>query len=100
MDLRRLIKEAWHGRAVIHVGKQGVTESVLAEIKRQLEARKVVKVRLLKSCIEREGKTRRELARMIAEKVGARLVGIRGYAFVLCIDPRAKGGRARAGASA
>ena len=88
--IQELIKQAWHGRAHINVGKKGVTEEVINEIKRQLEEHKVVKVRLLKSCLEVEGKDRRELARIIAERTGARLIGIRGYTFVL-YKPRPRG---------
>ncbi|RLF24608.1 MAG: RNA-binding protein [Thermoprotei archaeon] len=78
-----MVKEAWHGRAVVHIGKKGITEEVIEEIKRQLEERKVVKVRILRSCLEVENRDRREIARRIAELTGAKLAGIRGHVFVL-----------------
>jgi RNA-binding protein len=76
--LKRLIKEAKASHADVRIGKKGVTEEVVKEIKRRLDQHKVVKVK-----IGIEVEDRREFARLIAEKANAKLIEIRGYTFIL-----------------
>ncbi|BCU69254.1 YhbY family RNA-binding protein [Stygiolobus caldivivus] len=78
IPLKKLIKEAKASHAEIRIGKKGVTEEVINEIKRRLKEHKVVKVK-----IGIEIEDRREFAKEIAEKVGARLIEVRGYTFIL-----------------
>ena len=80
---KREYAKAHHGPADVIVGKRGVTSQVLEEIKRRLERKGVIKVRLLKTAIEVEGQDRRELAKRIADLAGAQLVGVRGRTFVI-----------------
>ncbi len=77
------IRRAWREAALVRIGKRGITEEVVKEIKRHLKQRGAVKVRILKSAIAKEGKDRRELARTLAIRVGAKLAGVRGYTLVL-----------------
>jgi len=65
----------------VRIGKSGVTESVLKEIDRMLKDREIVKVKLLKSV--RKTGDRRTIAAQVAEKLGAKLLGVRGGTFVL-----------------
>ncbi|MEJ2779853.1 MAG: YhbY family RNA-binding protein [Sulfolobaceae archaeon] len=76
--LKRLIKEAKASHADVRIGKKGVTEEVVKEIKRRLDEHKVVKVK-----IGIEVEDRREFARLIAERANAKLIEIRGYTFIL-----------------
>ncbi|QGR20161.1 YhbY family RNA-binding protein [Stygiolobus azoricus] len=78
IPLKRLIKEAKASHADVRIGKKGVTEEVIKEIKRRLNEHKVVKVK-----IGIEVEDRREFARLIAEKANAKLIEIRGYTFIL-----------------
>jgi len=78
-----LIKRTWHEPAQVHIGKKGITEELIAEIKRQLKKRRVIKVRILPSCIKVLNMDRREIAKRVAEKCNARLAGVRGYTFVI-----------------
>jgi len=78
IPLKRLIKEAKASHADVRIGKKGVTEGVIKEIKRRLDEHKVVKVK-----IGIEVEDRREFARLIAEKVNAKLIEVRGYTFIL-----------------
>lgn len=78
IPLKRLIKEAKASHADVRIGKKGVTEEVVKEIKRRLDEHKVVKVK-----IGIEVEDRREFARLIAEKANAKLIEIRGYTFIL-----------------
>ncbi len=78
IPLKRLIKEAKASHADVRIGKKGVTEEVVKEIKRRLDEHKVVKVK-----IGIEVEDRREFARLIAERANAKLIEIRGYTFIL-----------------
>ncbi len=80
---RKEYSRAHHGPADVIVGKKGVTSQVVDEIKRRLEKKGVLKIRLLKTAIEVEGQDRRQLARKIAELAGAELVGVRGRTLVI-----------------
>lgn len=66
-------------KPTIHVGKDGVTEGLIEEVKLQIKKNKLVKVRLLPSA---EG-SREEISRDIASKSGSRLVEIRGNTVLL-----------------
>ena len=61
------------------VGKGGVTENVLSEAARQLEARELVKGRVL----ETAGLTAREASDAICEALGAEGIGCVGTKFVI-----------------
>jgi len=66
-------------RPTLHIGKDGVSESVLEELGRQLKAAKLVKVRVLVSL---EG-DRREVAAEIARRSSSTLIDVRGSTIVL-----------------
>ncbi len=71
-----------HGiEASTHVGKNGVTPSLVEEVKRQLKDNKLVKVKLLKSAIE--AVPREVLARELARETGAELIEVKGNTVVL-----------------
>jgi len=70
-------------RSDINIGKKGITDPVVREIKRRLEEEGVVKIRVLKSALTISGLDRREFARMVAEKTSALLVEVRGRTFIL-----------------
>ncbi len=90
-SVRERVKRAHHGSPDVIIGKKGVTEEVLREIDRRLELQEVVKVKMLKTAIvAEEGADRRGLARLIAERLGARLMGVRGRTFVLYRPRRGK----------
>ena len=80
--LRERVKRAHQGPADVIIGKKGVTPGVLREIEARLERKEVVKVKLLRTAVAREG-DRREVARRVAEALGAKLMGVRGRTFVL-----------------
>ncbi len=88
-SLKERVKRAHHERADVIIGKKGVTEEVLKEIDRRLELKEVVKVKMLRTAVMKEGADRREIARKVAEALGAKLMGVRGRTFVL-YRPRRK----------
>lgn len=65
----------------IWIGKSGVSEEVLKEVEKQLEKRKMVKVKLLGTAIK--GGQTKQIAVQIAEKTEASLVEVRGHTFML-----------------
>lgn len=73
----------WHSRSCVNIGKRGLTEGVLEELRRRLKGEKLIKVRVLKNCPLLSSFDRRGIATYVAERVGAELVGVRGYTFVL-----------------
>ena len=77
-------REHLHQRkAEINIGKRGIDESVIAEIKRRLEKKGMVKIKILKTGIISSGLKRKELAETVAQQTGARLLGIKGRTFIL-----------------
>ncbi len=83
--VKELIKEVRHSSADVRIGKAGVSERVINEIKRRLKEKGVIKVKMLKSTLKVEGKNRFEIAKEVAEKVGAKLVEVRGRTFILLL---------------
>jgi RNA-binding protein len=84
MEKKKLLElrgQAAKIEALTHVGKNGITPSLIIEIKRQLKDNKLVKVKLLKSAIEE--KPREEIAKELAEGTGAELVEVKGNTVVL-----------------
>ena len=63
---------------VVFVGKQGITDAVLAELESVVKMKELVKVRLLDSAGDRK-----EVARELAERVGCELVQVLGRTVLL-----------------
>ncbi|OWJ53988.1 YhbY family RNA-binding protein [Pyrodictium delaneyi] len=82
-NLSRLKEIVQQGPADVIIGKNGLSEGVLKEIDRRLKEKGVVKVKALRTAVKVTGLDRRELARRVAEKLGARLLDVRGRTFVL-----------------
>jgi RNA-binding protein len=77
-NLRQLKSRAMSLKPSVQIGKKGLTEESIIEIKKQLKKHRLVKVKLLKASLEEKAK--KDLAREIAEKTGSRLVGLVGFA--------------------
>jgi RNA-binding protein len=62
-------------KPTVWIGKKGLTDEAVAEIRRQLEARKPVKVRFLRGAeMDPEG---------LAARAGGKVLGVRGRTVVL-----------------
>jgi RNA-binding protein len=80
--MRRRIKRRLSGeKPTIWVGKNGVTQEILKEIKKQLDKNEMVKVKILKSALEKE--KAKLMASKIAEQAEASLVEVRGHTLML-----------------
>lgn len=64
---------------VMQIGKDGASENVLTSINLLLEARELVKIKMLKNCDE----DIKSLANEIAGKIGADVVQVIGNIFIL-----------------
>ncbi len=75
-QLRKLASDA---DTILHVGKNGVTESVVTQANEALEAREIVKGRVLDNALL----SSREASVLLAESCGAEVVQVIGSKFVL-----------------
>ncbi len=64
---------------LLQVGKEGINEHTLRHVSEALEKRELIKCRVL----ETSPTSSREAADKIAEKIGAEVVQVIGYRFVL-----------------
>ena len=64
---------------VMQIGKEGVSENVLTSINLLLEARELVKIKVLKNCDDDV----KSIANSIASKIGADVVQVIGNIFIL-----------------
>ncbi len=74
------VKKAASLKPVIQIGKEGITDGVIEELKRQLKEKKLVKIKFLRSALEE--KDREQLAEELQDKTGAELIEIRGNTAV------------------
>ena len=82
MDLLKKLKDnARQLEPTLRIGKNGLTEGQIQELKKQLLARKLVKIKFLQSFLQE--KDRKEAAIEIADKTGAKIIDLTG--FVLSI---------------
>lgn len=65
----------------IQIGKQGITDEIIDEVKKQLKKRKLIKIRLLKSFVN--SNDRKEAFQTIAKKTSSELVHSAGFVFCL-----------------
>jgi RNA-binding protein len=82
-EIREEIRIRRAGKVDLQLGKNGPTPGFIEEVRNRLRRQGVVKIRILKSYIRSSGMDRREIARTIARLVGAKLIEVRGYTFIL-----------------
>ncbi len=67
-------------KATVQIGKDGVTEGVIKEIRQQLKKRKIIKIKFLQNADRDNFKEKIE---SIARETNAEIVEIRGFTAVL-----------------
>jgi len=87
MGIRRLRDLIQQMPADVRIGKNGISEGVISEIKRRLKDKGYVKVKILKNSPEIDLMDRKEIAEIVARRTSARLIDVRGRTFVL-LDPK------------
>jgi len=78
---RQIKRKFCYERPTIWIGKNGVSQQMLAEIDRQLEKTEVVKVRILRSVFTDEKVT--AIASKITQSTKSALIEIRGHTIIL-----------------
>lgn len=76
-----LRKKAKAFTSLIQIGKNGLTNGLINEIKKQLRKKKLIKLKILKSALE--NKTRKEIANELLEKTGSELIEQVGHVIVI-----------------
>jgi RNA-binding protein len=77
-------------KPVVMIGKKGPTDLTVKEVLKNLNRRKAVKVKVLKSALSET--TTADIARTISESTGARIVEIRGHTFTLFMPKKNRKG--------
>ncbi len=79
--LYQLKSEANQISPILNIGKNGVTDTLIEELNKQIKANRLVKVRVLKSA--EEGKDVKAIADEIADATRSTLIEVRGRTVVL-----------------
>jgi RNA-binding protein len=83
-DLRKRLRTEGQGLdSTVHVGKDGLTEGVEAELNAQLKRHHLVKVRIQRSAVADGPGSKDTQAKELAERLGADLVERRGHTVLL-----------------
>jgi len=80
MSKKELIKKGSELDPTIHVGKEGLSEGIIEEVKAQVKRSKLVKVRVLPAADQDKD----EVAEELAQRTGAKVVEPRGFPVLLC----------------
>ncbi|WP_400256259.1 YhbY family RNA-binding protein [Candidatus Methanomassiliicoccus intestinalis] len=83
LSKKELVKRGSTIDPTIHVGKEGVSDGVIEEIKTQIKRAKIVKVKMLPAA----GEDIKDVAADIANRAGVKCVETRGFTILLC-DPK------------
>lgn len=83
LSRKELVKRGSELDPTIHVGKEGVSEGVIEEIKAQVKRSKIIKVKVLPGA----GEYVKDVAAEIAERAEVKCVETRGFTVLLC-DPK------------
>ena len=83
LSKKELVKRGSTIAPTIHVGKEGVSDGVIEEIKTQIKRAKIVKVKMLPAA----GEDIKDVAADIANRAEVKCVETRGFTILLC-DPK------------
>lgn len=86
---RRIKRELNVEKPTVWVGKEGATPQILNEISRQLEKKKMVKVKMLKTALK--DKDAKDVASKVAQQTESTLIDVRGHTFMLYKNRKTKG---------
>jgi len=91
MSLRRDKKNARKLKATVILGKKGLTDGIIKEIKKQLRTRGMIKIKMLKSFLR--NKDRKEVPGKVASKTKSKVINLVGNVFVLKKKKKDKKGK-------
>ena len=76
---KQLVKLGSSIDPTVHVGKEGLTDGIVAEVKTQVKRHKLIKVRVLPAA----GMDKDTVAEELAQRSGATIVDTRGFTVLL-----------------
>lgn len=79
--LYRLKSDASKISPILNIGKNGITDTLIEELNKQIKANRLVKVKVLKSA--EEGKDLKTIADELAEATRSTVIDIRGRTVAL-----------------
>ncbi|MEZ5334760.1 MAG: YhbY family RNA-binding protein [Methanolobus sp.] len=79
--LYQLKTEATKIKPLLNIGKNGITDSVIEEVKKQVKANRLIKIKMLKTSAE--GEDIKAAAEKLAEATKTTLIDVRGSTVVL-----------------
>ena len=88
MDIKQKKAKANTLYPCMQIGKSGITAGLLRELRIQLKAKKIIKIKLMKSFIEEKDK--KEVAKDLAKKLNSEVVSQIGNVVVLAKKEKAK----------
>jgi RNA-binding protein len=77
---KELVKMGSKIDPTVHVGKEGLTEGIVQEVKAQLKRSKIIKIRVLPAADQDKD----EVAEELAARTNAKVVETRGFTVLLC----------------
>ncbi len=80
-DIKLLRARAKTLEPLVRIGKQGITDSIVAEIKQQLKKKKLIKIKILSNLAKKADK--KALVQELADKTDAIVVEQVGFVAVL-----------------
>ncbi|HME87208.1 MAG TPA: YhbY family RNA-binding protein [Candidatus Nanoarchaeia archaeon] len=83
MNKKELRSKAKTMTATMNIGKEGLTETVIEEIKKQLRQKKLIKIKMMQSLAQDKNKD--DVAAELVEKTDAVLIDRIGFVIVLAI---------------
>lgn len=81
MDIKNLKKKAVQLKPIIRIGKKGITPALLYEINKHLKLRKLVKIKILKSCKEKYEEDK--IINIVLDHTNTKLVSKIGNTFTI-----------------
>ena len=70
-------------RPSIIIGKQGLSENTITQIKKYILANKICKIKLSRNFLDSQGKDRKLIAEELAEKTKSEIISQVGFVVVL-----------------
>lgn len=77
------IKVRISGKVDMQLGKNGITEGFLSELKNRLDKQGVVKIKILRSFRRSHEEDVEQVAKYLAEQTGSSVYEIRGFTLIL-----------------
>jgi len=78
--IKKLKEKAKTIEPILRIGKAGLTDGVVEEIKKQLKKKRLIKIKFLRDAIEG---TKKEFAQEVASKTDSELIDQVGFVIVL-----------------